>query len=55
MSRIQRIKNFLDDHKDLKPWLQELTRESHHHCQLELIREYLKLSRHPYPTEYLHP
>jgi hypothetical protein len=55
MNRIQRIKTFLGDHRDLEPWLQNLTKEAHHHYQLELIREYLKLSRHPYPTEYLHP
>ena len=55
MNRIQRIKTFLDDHKGLEPWLQDLTKEAHHHYQLELIREYLKLSRHPYPLEYLHP
>ena len=54
MNRIQSIKTFLDDYKDLEPWLQELTREAHHHYQLELMNEYLKLNQHPFPNEYLH-
>jgi hypothetical protein len=55
MNRIQNIKTFLEDYKSLNPYLKDLTKEGYHHYQLEFIREYLKLSRHPYPTEYLHP
>lgn len=55
MNRIQNIKTFLHDYKSLNPYLKDLTKEAHHHYQLELIREYLKLSRHPFPSEYLHP
>jgi hypothetical protein len=55
MNRIQSIKRFLEDYKSLNPYLKNLTKESHHHYQLELMNEYLKLSCHPYPSEYLHP
>ena len=54
MNRIQSIKTFLEDYKTLEPWLQEVTKRVHHHYQLELMNEYLKVSQHPYPTEYLH-
>ena len=54
MNRIQSIKRFLEDYKSLNPYLKELTQESHHHYQLELMNEYLKLSHHPFPNEYLH-
>ena len=55
MNRIQSIKTFLEDYKSLNPYLKELTQEANHHYQLELMNEYLKLSHHPYPSEYLHP
>jgi hypothetical protein len=55
MSRINKITIFLEDYKSLNPYLKNLTKESHHHYQLELMNEYLKLSCHPYPSEYLHP
>ena len=54
MNRIQRIKTYLEDYKSLDPYLKDLTKEVHHHYQLELMNEYLKVSQHPYPTEYLH-
>ena len=53
MNRIQRIKTFLEDYESLNPRLRELCEESHHHYQNELIREYVKLGKHPYPNEYL--
>ena len=53
MNRIQRIQNYLEDYKSLDPYLKDLTKEVHHHYQRELMNEYLKVSRHPYPTEYL--
>jgi len=54
MTRINKIKTFLEDYKSLNPYLKDLTKEVHHHYQLELIQEYLKVNRHPYPSEYLH-
>ena len=54
MNRIQRIQNYLEDYKSLDPYLKDLTKESHRYYQLELMNEYLKVSQHPYPTEYLH-
>jgi len=55
MNRIQTIKTFLEDYKSLNPHLKELTKEVHHHHQLELIQEYIKVSHHPFANEYLHP
>jgi hypothetical protein len=54
MNRIQSIKTFLQDYKSLNPYLQELTEDGYHHYQMELIQEYLKISHHPYPNEYMH-
>jgi len=55
MSRINNIKTFLEDYKSLDPYLENLTKEAHHHYQQELVQEYIKVSLHPYPSEYLHP
>ena len=55
MNRIQRIQNYLEHYKSLDPYPKDLTKESHLYYQLELMNEYLRVSRHPYPTEYLHP
>ena len=54
MNRIQRIQTFLKDYKSLTPNLKELCEEVHNHYELELINEYVRLNRYPYPTEYLH-
>jgi len=54
MNRIQSIRTFLSDYKYLTPYLKELCEEVHHHYQLELINEYVKVGKHPYPNEYLH-
>ena len=53
MTRIQRIKRYLEDYKSLDPYLKELCKEMNHHFHMELIKEYLKVSHHPYPNEYL--
>ena len=53
MNRIQRIQSYLDDYKHLTPYLKELTEEVYHHYQLELMNEYINISQHPYPSEYL--
>ena len=53
MNRIQRINIFLQDYKSLNPYLKNLLNEVQEDYQKELIKEYLKVSRHPYPNEYL--
>ena len=53
MTRIQRIKRFLEDYKSLEPYLKDLCSWSYSYYQKELIKEYLKVSQHPYPNEYL--
>ena len=53
MNRIQRINIFLQDYKSLSPHLKNLLNEVQEDFQKELIKEYLKVSRHPYPNEYL--
>jgi uncharacterized protein YutD len=53
MTRIQRILRFLEDYKSLDPYLKDLCSWSCSYYQKELIKEYLKVSRHPYPNEYL--
>ena len=54
MNRIQRIQTFLKDYKSLTPNLKELCEEVHQHYELELINEYVRISRHSYPNEYLY-
>ena len=53
MNRIQRINIFLQDYKSLNPYLKNILNEVQEDLQKELIKEYLKVSRHPYPNEYL--
>ena len=53
MNRIQRINIFLQDYKLLNPYLKTLLNEVQEDFQKELVKEYLKVSRHPYPNEYL--
>ena len=53
MNRIQRIQNFLHDYKSLNPYLKNLLNEVQEDYQNELIKEYIKVSKHPYPDEYL--
>ena len=52
MNRIQRIQIFLQDYNLLNPYLKNLLNEVQEDFQKELIKEYLKVSRHPYPNEY---
>ena len=49
MNRIQRILTFLHDYQDLNPYLKDICRHSYTYYQ----KEYLRVSRHPYPDEYL--
>ena len=53
MNRIQRIQTFLEDYNLLDPYLKNLLKDSKEYYQKELLNEYLKVSRHPYPNEYL--
>ena len=53
MTRIQRIQTFLEDYKSLDPYLKDLIKPIYQDYQKELIQEYLKISRHPYPDEGL--
>ena len=53
MNRIQNIKRFLEDYKSLEPNLKNLISWSYDHYQNELLKEYLKVSKHPYPNEHL--
>ena len=52
MNRIQRIQIFLQDYNLLNPHLKNLLMDSREYYQKELLNEYLKVSRHPYPNEY---
>ena len=54
MNRIQSIKRFLDDYESLEPNLKNLVSWSYDYYQKELQKEYLKISRQPYPDEYLY-
>ena len=53
MNRIQSIKRFLDDYETLDPKLKQLVSWSYDYYQKELQKEYLKVSHHPFPEEYL--
>ena len=53
MNRIQRIQILLQDYKSLNPYLNNLLNEVQEGYQKELIKEYLKVSRHPFANEYL--
>ena len=53
MNRIQSIKRFLEDYESLEPNLKQLVSWSYDHYQKELQKEFLKVSKHPYPNEYL--
>ena len=55
MNRISRIQNFINDYKTLSPFLQEIAKGCYEFYQQELMKEYIRLSKHPYPTEYLNP
>ena len=53
MNRIQQIQEFLEDYESLEPNLKNLISWSYDHYQNELQKEFLKVSKHPYPNEYL--
>ena len=53
MNRIQQIQKFLDDYKTKEPFLQNICSGVYDLYQKELQKEYLKVSQHPFPDEYL--
>ena len=53
MTRIQQIQTFLEDYNSINPYLKDLIKPIHQDYQKKLIQEYLKVSKHPYPNEYL--
>ena len=53
MNRIRRIQNFINDYKTLDPYLKDLIKDVYEDYQNELMKEYIHISKHPHPTEYL--
>ena len=53
MNRIQSIQRFLDKCECLEPNLKNLVSWSYDYYQKEFQKEYLKISRPPFPDEYL--
>ena len=53
MSRIQRINQFLQDYENLNPNLKSVLGWAPDHYQNELRQEFLKLAKHPLPSEHL--
>mgnify|MGYP001212625338 CR=1 FL=1 len=53
MNRIHDIQRFLQDFDTLDPNLKELLSWSKAHYQNELRQEYLRLAKHPYPSDLL--
>ena len=52
-NRINQINDFIDDYPTKSPFLQHLCEPLLEHYKAELIKEYIKLGKHPYPHEYL--
>ena len=50
--RIKTIKGFLDSYRTLNPYLKSLLEDSYRYYTKELMNEYQRLSKHPYPEEY---
>ena len=53
MNRIQRINDFIREYEDKTPYLQYLCLPLLEDYKRELIGEYILLSKHPFPQEYL--
>lgn len=53
MSKIQRIQYFLNDYHTKSDFLKSVTKGSYNYYQELLIKEYVTVSKHPYPYEYL--
>ena len=52
-TRVNSIKMFLDDYKDKSEYLKNLTEGSYKYYYRELMKEYVKLMKHPHALEQL--
>ena len=52
-TRVNSIKQFLDDYKNKSEYLKNLTEGSYKYYYQELIKEYAKLMKHPHALEQL--
>ena len=52
-TRVNSIKQFLDDYKNKSESLKRLTEDSYKYYYRELMKEYIKLSKHPHALEQL--
>ena len=53
MNKIERINEFLRDYHTKSEYIQSITEPCYDYYQKLLIKEYLTVSKHPYPYEYL--
>ena len=52
-TRVNSIKQFLDDYKNKSESLKRLTEDSYKYYYRELMKEYIKLMKHPHALEQL--
>ena len=54
MNRIQRLQEFIDrwEKGNISPFLKQITPHIYEYNKAELIKEYIKAGKHPYPHEY---
>ena len=53
-TRITVLKEFIENYRNISnPFLKEITKTCYDYYYKELMNEYSKLSKHPYPNEYL--
>ena len=52
-TRVKSIKQFLDDYKNKDESLKRLTEDSYKYYYQELMKEYIKLMKHPHALEQL--
>ena len=52
-TKIKSLKLFLDEYKNKEEWLKVLTQDAYKYYYQELMNEYIKLSKHPFPNEYI--
>ena len=53
MNNIKRIEEFLESYQNLASPLKEICKGSYDYYQNELLKEYVRIGKHPYPQEYL--
>ena len=54
MNRIQRLQEFIDrwEKGNMSPFIKQITPHIYEYNKKELIKEYIKAGKHPYPHEY---